>query len=216
MITNLFSVFDPSTGMLSINWIRIILFIFFIPIKFWIRLNKYNIICNLLINTLYKEILSLIKFKGTILIIMSIFSFILINNIAGLLPYIFTATSHLITSIALALPIWIALIIFGWYKKTNHIFSHLLPNGTPGILIPFIVIIETIRNFIRPGSLSVRLTANIIAGHLLMSLLGRDSSIITIVILIIVFITLILFEFAVGIIQSYVFITLSTLYSREI
>ncbi|WP_369011417.1 F0F1 ATP synthase subunit A [Pseudophaeobacter profundi] len=59
-------------------------------------------------------------------------------------------------------------------NKTNHIFTHLLPVGTPPILIPFIVIIESIRNIIRPRSLAVRLRANIIAGHLLIRLLGNN------------------------------------------
>lgn len=106
--------------------------------------------------------------------------------------------------------------MYGWLNKTNSIFSHLVPNGTPGILMPFIVLIETIRNIIRPGSLAVRLTANIIAGHLLITLLGRDKSIVILISTIIIFTGLIIFELAVALIQSYVFITLMTLYSREI
>jgi F-type H+-transporting ATPase subunit a len=94
-----------------------------------------------------------------------------------------------------------------------------VPQGTPGILIPFIVCIETIRNVIRPGTLAVRLTANIIAGHLLITLLGNtgpsiSSSLISL--LIITQILLLTLESAVAIIQSYVFAVLSTLYSREV
>lgn len=89
--------------------------------------------------------------------------------------------------------------------------------GTPSVLIPFIVIIETIRNIIRPGSLSVRLIANIIAGHLLISLLGNNTGrLILIISTIVIYIGLIVFELAVAIIQSYVFMTLTTLYSREV
>jgi F-type H+-transporting ATPase subunit a len=98
-------------------------------------------------------------------------------------------------------------------------FAHLVPQGTPSALIPFIVIIETIRNIIRPGTLAVRLSANIIAGHLLLTLLGNTGnsiSIIIVSILVFVQILLLLLESAVAVIQSYVFTILRTLYSREI
>jgi len=85
--------------------------------------------------------------------------------------------------------------------------------------MPFIVLIETIRNVIRPGTLAVRLTANIIAGHLLITLLRRTGSNFPsylIFILIFIQILLIILESAVAIIQSYVISILRTLYSREV
>lgn len=98
-------------------------------------------------------------------------------------------------------------------------FIHLIPQGTPSVLIPFIVLIETIRNIIRPGTLAIRLSANIIAGHLLLTLLGNTGnnlSTIFISLLIIVQLLLLTLESAVAVIQSYVFTILRTLYSREI
>lgn len=98
-------------------------------------------------------------------------------------------------------------------------FAHLVPQSTPGLLIPFIVLIESIRNVIRPITLSVRLIANIVAGHLLITLLGNQTALASNIILISLIITQILLltlETAVSIIQSYVFAVLSTLYSREI
>jgi F-type H+-transporting ATPase subunit a len=98
-------------------------------------------------------------------------------------------------------------------------FEHLVPQGTPAALIPFIVCIETVRNIIRPGTLAVRLTANIIAGHLLLTLLGNNGPTIRqslIGILITAQILLLILESAVAIIQSYVFAVLRTLYSREV
>jgi len=98
-------------------------------------------------------------------------------------------------------------------------FAHLVPQRTPGVLIPFIVLIETIRNVIRPGTLAVRLTANIIAGHLLITLLGNqtaEASGLILTSLILIQILLLTLERAVALIQSYVFAVLSTLYSREI
>lgn len=222
MITNLFSTFDPATSIyISINWIRSITCIILIPITYWILPNRLNIILNLITMKLNNEFKTLIgpNRKGITLIIISIFIFILTNNIIGLLPYIFTRSRHLVFTLTIALPLWLSLIIYGWINHTNHIFAHIIPAGTPAALIPFIVIIETISNLIRPGSLAVRLTANIIAGHLLISLLGNnslDSKEIIIPLILSVQIILILFESAVSLIQAYVFSVLRTLYSREI
>jgi F-type H+-transporting ATPase subunit a len=94
-----------------------------------------------------------------------------------------------------------------------------VPQGTPSVLIPFMVCIETIRNVIRPGTLAVRLTANIIAGHLLLTLIGNTGNSLSLILvnfLILSQIALLLLESAVSIIQSYVFAVLSTLYSREV
>jgi F-type H+-transporting ATPase subunit a len=109
--------------------------------------------------------------------------------------------------------------LYGWVNNTHHILVHLVPQGTPNILIPFIVCIETIRNLIRPGTLAVRLAANIIAGHLLLTLLGNNGPSINfslLTVLIIIQIALLTLESAVAIIQSYVFAVLRTLYSREV
>jgi F-type H+-transporting ATPase subunit a len=97
--------------------------------------------------------------------------------------------------------------------------AHLVPLGTPGVLIPFIVLIETVSNVIRPGTLAVRLAANIIAGHLLLVLLGNQGPSITFSLLRVLLVTQILLltlERAVAVIQSYVFAVLATLYSREV
>ena len=94
---------------------------------------------------------------------------------------------------------------------------HLVPRGTPGVLQPFIVVIELIRNIIRPLTLRIRLMANIIAGHLLLTLLGRITRNYFRVLFIILGIILILtLELGVAIIQAYVFIILSSLYLSEV
>jgi len=222
MITNLFSIFDPSSTInLSLNWIRSFLGIIFIPSLYWIIPSRYNLIWNSVILTLHQEFKILINsnYKGSTLIFISLFSIILFNNFLGLFPYIFTSSSHIIITISLALPLWLTFILFGWINNTQHIFIHLVPQGTPTLLINFIVCIESIRNIIRPLTLAIRLTANIIAGHLLITLLGnRGPQLINyiIVILLIIQIILLLLESAVAIIQSYVFTVLRTLYSSEV
>lgn len=224
MICNLFSIFDPTSSFLnlSLNWIRSILGILFIPITYWIIPSRYTSFWNKIYLTLHKEfktLLGIYRFKGTTFILISIFIFILFNNFLGLFPYIFTRTSHLTLTLSLSLPIWLRFIFFGWFTNTNHIFAHLVPQSTPSLLIPFIVLIERIRNIIRPLTLAVRLRANIIAGHLLLTLLGNTGNNISLYIirlLILIQILLLTLETAVSIIQAYVFTILRTLYSREI
>lgn len=223
MITNLFSVFDPSAIFgLSLNWLRTFLGLLIIPSIYWLIPSRFNIFWNSILQTLHKEFKTLLGpsgHNGSTFIFISLFSLILFNNFIGLFPYIFTRTSHLTLTISLALPLWLCFILYGWINHTQHIFAHLVPQGTPAILIPFIVCIETIRNVIRPGTLAVRLTANIIAGHLLLTLLGNTGPSISyflITFLLIAQIALLVLESAVAIIQSYVFAVLSTLYSREV
>ncbi len=223
MIINLFSSFDPTSNFnLPINWLRTVLGLLIIPSRFWLIPSRYNYLWIKIIITLHKEFKVLIgnyKSQGRTLIFISLFRLILFNNFLGLFPYIFTRTRHITLTLRLALPLWLRFIIYGWINNTIHILAHLVPQGTPPILIPFIVCIETIRNVIRPGTLAVRLTANIIAGHLLITLLGNTGPIISIYILnilIIVQLLLLILETAVSIIQSYVFAVLRTLYSREV
>lgn len=136
------------------------------------------------------------------------------------MPYIFTRSRHTAITLALSLPSWVTLILRGWVNHTQHIFAHLVPQGTPSVLVPFIISIETIRNITRPGTLAVRLPANIIAGHLLLTLLANTGPSITssflLSILMFSQILLLTLEWAVAIIQSYVFAVLRTLYTREI
>lgn len=97
--------------------------------------------------------------------------------------------------------------------------AHLVPLGTPPVLMPFMVLIETVSNVIRPGTLAVRLAANMIAGHLLLVLLGNQGPSLSSSLLRVLLVTQILLltlESAVAIIQSYVFAVLATLYSREV
>nr|QFI35936.1 ATP synthase F0 subunit 6 [Mileewa albovittata] len=214
---NLFSVFDPCTGFLSLNWFSMIMFIIILPYNFWLLPNNLMILFNMVLNMLNKEMKSLMKYKGNNMIMISLFLLIMINNLWGLLPYVFTSSSHLVFSLTLALPFWLSFMLYGWMNKTNNMFIHLVPMGTPSILMPFMVLIETISNLIRPGSLAVRLTANMIAGHLLMSLLGGTiNNMLMLFMLLIILSMLMLFELAVSIIQAYVFLTLTTLYSSEI
>nr|QYK91723.1 ATP synthase F0 subunit 6 [Lymantria sinica] len=224
MMSNLFSIFDPSTNLfnISLNWLSTFLGILFIPYSFWLLPNRYFLFWNFIFMKLHTEFKTLLKnnyFQGSTFIFISMFSFMLFNNFLGLFPYIFTSTSHLTLSLSISLPLWFSFMLYGWINNYNHMFSHMIPQGTPPILMPFMVLIETISNIIRPGTLAVRLTANMIAGHLLMTLLsstGPNMSYYLIMFMILTQILLLILESAVAIIQSYVIAILSTLYSSEV
>nr|ARH54017.1 ATP synthase F0 subunit 6 [Stricticollis tobias] len=222
MMMNLFSSFDPSSNWsLSLNWMSMMISLIIIPPMFWLIPSRINFLWIKVINTLHSEFKILIgeNSKGSTLLFISLFSLIMINNFMGLFPYIFTSTSHMVLTLALALPLWLTFMLYGWINNTIHMLAHLVPQGTPPVLMPFMVCIETVSNVIRPGTLAIRLSANMIAGHLLLTLLGNTGPMLSILMINVLIITqflLLLLESAVAIIQSYVFAVLSTLYSSEV
>nr|QGT77235.1 ATP synthase F0 subunit 6 [Longpotamon parvum] len=223
MMANLFSIFEPSSSIFSIstNWLSTLLGLIFLPFIYWASPSRWSLLWSKTILTLHNEFKTLLYSShiGAPILFMSIFSLIIFNNCLGLLPYVFTSSSHLTMTLSLSLPLWMTLMIYGWMHHTNHMFAHLVPQGTPPMLMPFMVLIETISNIIRPGTLAVRLAANMIAGHLLLTLLGNTGSSLSLSILFILIISqilLLILESAVAIIQSYVFAILSTLYTSEI
>jgi len=223
-MNNLFSIFDPVSTILNLNlnWVRRLSVIIFIPSSYWLIKRKILQIFLLISNYLEKEFsLSIITVKtpGLVHIFISVFIFIILNNFLGLFPYIFTSSRHLILTISLALPIWAGYIIYSTIKNINRFLAHLVPLGTPYPLIPFIVIIELIRRIIRPLTLSVRLAANIVAGHLLIVLIRTPLTRISWFIIILVIrglLLLLILELAVSFIQAYVFSTLISLYIIEV
>nr|ASN74443.1 ATP synthase F0 subunit 6 [Armadillidium vulgare] len=222
MMTNLFSVFDPSSSMgLSMNWVSLILGMFLIPFSKWVVNSRWVVMMELLVMKLYSEMKVLFSSnsKMVAVIFSALFLFIMFNNIMGLTPYVYTATSHLAVTLSLALPLWLGYFMFGWVMNCKWMLAHLMPQGTPGLLMPFMVIIESVSSLIRPGTLAVRLMANMIAGHLLLVLVS--SSVVGLSALmfwgiVLTQILLVVLEVAVAIIQSYVLVILSVLYSSEV
>lgn len=220
---NLFSIFDPSSSInYSLNWLSLIYVFFFIPNLYWLIPSRYSYFFINLINFLIMEFKLLLNFKFNlinIILFIRLFIIIIINNFIGIFNYIFTGTSHLSLNLSLSLLLWFSIMLYGWINFYNHIFIHLVPSGTPFVLIPFIVIIESISNLIRPITLSVRLRANIIAGHLLITLISSTGNNLNIFFLLFILLSqriLIVLELRVSIIQAYVFSVLRTLYRSEI
>ena len=105
-------------------------------------------------------------------LIFSIFMFVLFGNLIGMIPYSFTFTSHIAVTLTMAVFIFILVTVIAVMKHGIKFFSFFLPEGVPIILAPLMVIIEVISYFTRPFSLSVRLFANMMAGHTLLKVIG--------------------------------------------
>nr|YP_009114593.1 ATP synthase F0 subunit 6 [Stichophanes ningshaanensis]AIH00210.1 ATP synthase F0 subunit 6 [Stichophanes ningshaanensis] len=154
-------------------------------------------------------------------ILLSLLLVIFLGNTLGLLPYTFTSTSQLSMNMAMATPMWMATVITGAIKKPSTVLAHMLPEGSPTPLIPFMVMIETISLLMRPLALGVRLTANITAGHLLMTMVSSaalnfiNSHITLSIMTWILLLLLTILELAVACIQAYVFVLLIILYLQE-
>nr|YP_010626532.1 ATP synthase F0 subunit 6 [Anurida maritima]WBK17672.1 ATP synthase F0 subunit 6 [Anurida maritima] len=222
MMTNLFSSFDPcASNLMFSNWMSTFLILLLLPSSLWIVNNRLLRLTKSTTHSLHLELKNLLSSHslGATLIFICILMFIAFNNFLGLFPYIFTASSHLVMALALAAPLWLAFMLYGWLNNTKHMFAHLVPVSTPNLLMPFMVLIETISNIIRPGTLTVRLSANMIAGHLLLTLLGNQTAACSssmVMIMLMLQMALLVLEVAVALIQAYVFTVLSTLYSSEV
>jgi F-type H+-transporting ATPase subunit a len=99
-------------------------------------------------------------------LVFSLFMFICVSNLVGIVPYAFTVTSHIIVTVALALLVFFIVLIYGFYKNGLKFFKLFVPSGIPIFILPLVVFIEVFSFFLRPVSHSVRLFANMLAGHI--------------------------------------------------
>jgi F-type H+-transporting ATPase subunit a len=99
-------------------------------------------------------------------LVFSLFMFILVVNLIGLIPYTFTVTSHIIITVALALLVFVTVLVFGFANHGLHFLKLFVPSGIPIYILPLVVIIEVFSFLLRPVSHSVRLFANMLAGHI--------------------------------------------------
>nr|ABJ55903.1 ATP synthase F0 subunit 6 [Thuridilla gracilis] len=152
------------------------------------------------------------------LFLFSLMFFLVQMNLIGLTPFTYGGTSSLWTASSLALVLWSCLLFSGWMKFPKESAAHLAPAGAPAALIPFLVLVETISMMIRPLTLTVRLIANISAGHIVMSLISNCLSSVTtstMIPLLMVNVGYTLFEVFVCFIQAYIFSLLMKLYAEE-
>lgn len=158
-------------------------------------------------------------------LVFSVFTFILFGNLLGMIPGIFTFTSHIIVTFCLALVVFVFVTMLGFVKHGLHFFSLFMPHGVPMFMAPILVPIELISYFSRPISLSVRLFANMMAGHTMLKVfagfavmlggslggVGYAAGMLPVIINV----ALVGFEIMVAFLQAYVFAMLTCLYIRD-
>nr|ABQ11847.1 ATP synthase F0 subunit 6 [Sympagella nux] len=213
-----------SVSNLTLTLFTIILIIITINKSQKILSNRNNIILTIL-HTITKNLTQEhIKEKQLTYnpLILSILTIFITINLIGLLPYVFTTTSHIIITFSLSLTIIIKTTISAIMTHKSKFFSILTPQNSPLILAPFLILIETISFITRTISLGVRLAANISAGHLLLSILSSfalntlltNHYLLSLLPISALFLISIL-EIMVAIIQAYVFTLLTTIYLSD-
>ncbi|YP_007890873.1 ATP synthase F0 subunit 6 (mitochondrion) [Hemitrygon akajei] len=196
--------------------------IFPTPTKRWLN-NRLLTLQTWFINRFTYQLMQPLNFGGHkwASILTALMLFLITINLLGLLPYTFTPTTQLSLNMAFAIPLWLTTVLIGMLNQPTVALGHFLPEGTPTLLVPILIIIETISLFIRPLALGVRLTANLTAGHLLMQLIATAAFVLISIMPSVALITsLILFlltilEVAVAMSQAYVFVLLLSLYLQE-
>ena len=157
-------------------------------------------------------------------LVFSLFMFVLTANLLGMVPYFYTVTSQIIVTFALALLVILTVILYGFIKHGFGFLKLFVPQGVPGILLPLVVIIEIISFLSRPISLSVRLFANMLAGHITLKVfagfvaslgalgaLGIGGAILPLIMTV----ALTGLEFLVAFLQAYVFAVLTCMYLND-
>lgn len=156
--------------------------------------------------------------------VFTLFAFVLMANLLGMFPYFFTVTSHIIVTFALAILVMATVIISGFLRHGFGFLMLFVPHGVPVILVPLVTIIEIISFFARPISLSVRLFANMLAGHITLkifagfvtALIGTGFlGILGSVLPLTMAVALTALEFLVAFLQAYVFALLTCMYLRD-
>lgn len=156
--------------------------------------------------------------------VFSLFMFVLVANLLGMFPYFFTVTSHIIVTFALALLVIGTVVVYGLMKHGLGFLKLFVPEGIPGPLVPLVVLIEVISFLSRPISLSVRLFANMLAGHITLKVfagfvtslsalgaLGIGGAILPLAMAV----ALTGLEFLVAFLQAYVFAVLTCMYLND-
>lgn len=150
-----------------------------------------------------------------------IFGFILFCNLLGLTPYAFTPTSHILLTFMIAFSFFIGLSIIGFLRQGVHFFQLFVPSGVPLAILPLMIVIEIMSYCIRPISLSVRLFANMLAGHTLLHIVaGFGVNLLKInfifgLLPLLLLLAITALEFGIAFLQAYVFVILLSIYLKD-
>uniref|UniRef100_A0AAU6QGQ7 ATP synthase subunit a n=1 Tax=Prionospio sp. 4 MH-2023 TaxID=3059272 RepID=A0AAU6QGQ7_9ANNE len=222
---DIFSSFDPATSSLfnispSLFWAMNLLTILLITPTFWTAPNSTFWILSTPIQIMSQQVnrTNASNMKGLASLLVPLFLFIISINFMGVAPYVFSSSSHLLFTFALGLPLWLGLILSSATFSPTSTLAALLPGGAPAWLNPFLILIETISTLVRPVTLSVRLAANMSAGHIVLTLVGVyftyaffASNIPATLFLFFIQAGYTLFEMGICLIQAYIFCLLLSL-----
>jgi F-type H+-transporting ATPase subunit a len=149
--------------------------------------------------------------------VFTLFSFILFGNLLGMTPYAFTYTSHIIVTFALAMTVFLFVTLIGFYRHGAHFLSLFVPPGVPLLLAPLIIPIEIFSYLARPISLSVRLFANMLAGHIVLKVIAAFITMMGLfgALLLPFSIGFVGFEIFVAFLQAYIFSVLTCVYLHD-
>nr|YP_009572216.1 ATP synthase F0 subunit 6 [Nassarius pullus]AND76371.1 ATP synthase F0 subunit 6 [Nassarius pullus] len=228
MLVDIFSSFDDNNqvfmSLYVLMWVFSLITIILFSSSYWVMSPRWLSIVSIFKDTASSQVFRSfgINMGGFVNIITGLFLFLILMNMSGLIPYVFSPTSHLAVSLSLGLPLWLTLIVSAVFYNPSSVVAGLLPMGAPAPLNPFLVIIETVSIMVRPITLSVRLTANMSAGHIVLTLIGNYltasfflSSVFSMLLLLSIQVLYTIFEFGISLIQAYIFCLLITLYSDE-
>nr|ULR86925.1 ATP synthase F0 subunit 6 [Littorina brevicula] len=228
MLVDIFSSFDDNNqvfmSLYMLMWAFSLVIILIFSSNYWVAAPRWTPIISLFKDTISSQVFRSfgLSLGGFLNVITGLFLFLIFLNLAGLIPYVFSPTSHLAVSLSLGLPLWLSLLISGAFFNPSSVVAGLLPMGAPAPLNPFLVLIESVSILVRPITLSVRLMANMSAGHIVLTLIGNYMTTslfmpgaFSMLLLISIQVLYTIFEFGIGVIQAYIFCLLITLYSDE-
>jgi len=230
MIVDIFTSFDPCIYLdykifTFRFWVSILIRLLVIIERYWMSYNSLFWVIFRFLRIMSDQAgrTFSINLKGFRSLIISLFIIIILVNLISLMPYRFRFSSHLVFRLTYSLPLWMLLVISSISYSWRYFVANLLVGGAPTLLNPFLVIVDTISTLVRSITLSVRLSANIRAGHIVLGLITAYACyymwgiycLAIFLFLLMVGVGYCLFEVGVCLIQSYIFSLLLRLYSND-
>nr|YP_009192135.1 ATP synthase F0 subunit 6 [Phasianella solida]ALK03392.1 ATP synthase F0 subunit 6 [Phasianella solida] len=228
MLVDIFSSFDDHNFVFMsfylFMWVFSLGGLWCLNMSYWVGNSRWSYFFNIPKSIIMSQLTRSfgVQLAGFVNLVASLFLVLIILNLMGLIPYVYSLTSHLVFSFSLGFPLWLSLIISGSFYSPSSTAAGLLPSGAPAALNPFLVLVETVSLCVRPITLSIRLVANMSAGHIVLGLVGTylSSGIFTyspenLGFLMVVQVFYSMFEIGVALIQAYIFILLIVLYTDD-
>nr|UTN43153.1 ATP synthase F0 subunit 6 [Strongylocotes lipogonus] len=222
MVCGLFSSFDPGmffnySEFFHLKWVMLLLVFAFCDFRLFslpLGMSLVSISVIKFVTSMTFEISK--KPKEMILMLSSLMFLVLMVNLLGMMPFSFSVTSHLSINLSWSIPLWMSGLLVTLFSSVKSFLAHMTPFGAPMFLLPLLVLVETVSYFIRPLTLGIRLMANVMAGHLILSLMGSTITYsLTMLPSVLLLGGFLAFEICVCVVQAYVFFMLTAMYWKE-